>query len=464
MGDIGKILNESIKGFEAPYSSDMWDKISGQLSPMEDAFRDSVDGHEAPYNPASWDAIKGQIGSSSAWKQWVVGSAAAITLVVGGVSLFSSNTTEEISNAEKQLVSNNENALIVFDLNKDKNHDFTPNYSSQIFNENDTNYGNEENGSTIDPNQSEPVNGNDLIAGNDTNNSNDTDNSGTSASNEGNANSSGVDPVDVDNNNTTAPIAYSADFSVSTFEACQGEEILFNPKVIKNSSKISYNWTFGDESVMRNSTSPTHSYETPGTYTVQLVVKDRVSNEIYASEENTIVIHEAPKSNFTWKQNNELIPTVQFAQNENQEGIWKINGSPVSDKGQFEYTFRDKGEYQVSFESTNEFGCSSSYEENIQIEKDYNLLAPTAFTPNGNSTNETFIPIALTLMEKEFTMIIYSEDSRMVYQTANAFDPWAGQNITDNSLAPSGAYVWVVQLKNGNGQTEHYKGQVFLIR
>ena len=62
MNNIDKIVREALNGYEAPFDSAMWDKVSDQLSPMEDAFRDTFENHEAPYNPAAWSAIKNKIG------------------------------------------------------------------------------------------------------------------------------------------------------------------------------------------------------------------------------------------------------------------------------------------------------------------------------------------------------------------------------------------------------------------
>jgi hypothetical protein len=36
--------------------------------------------------------------------------------------------------------------------------------------------------------------------------------------------------------------------------------------------------------------------------------------------------------------------------------------------------------------------------------------------------------------------------------------------MIDNQNAASGAYVWVVKLKNKNGETEIYRGSVTLLR
>src|SRR5690606_34222460 len=100
----------------------------------------------------------------------------------------------------------------------------------------------------------------------------------------------------------------------------------------------------------------------------------------------------------------------------------------------------------------------------IVIENDYNLLAPTAFAPNGDGNYDNFIPQALLLMDVDFTMVIYDKGGLLMYQTNNAYMPWDGTNVNDNSPAANGAYVWMVQYKNANGETEMYQGQVIITR
>ena len=119
----------------------------------------------------------------------------------------------------------------------------------------------------------------------------------------------------------------------------------------------------------------------------------------------------------------------------------------------------------VSLHAENDQGCENTLQKTVSIEDDYNLLAPTAFSPNGDNLNETFIPSALKIMDGvEFNMTVYNEGANLVYQTSNVNIPWDGSNQIDNTEVPDGAYIWVVNLKNKNGIMETYKGQVLVVR
>ena len=120
MNNFDKIIKDAVDGFEAPFDPTAWDKLSNQLSPMEDAFRNAVEGHEAPYNPSVWSAIKGQIGGTSAILSWVGGTAAVIGLVAGFVYFWPGNneSTNQTPLANNEL---NEDKTEILNANQDHN-------------------------------------------------------------------------------------------------------------------------------------------------------------------------------------------------------------------------------------------------------------------------------------------------------------------------------------------------------
>jgi gliding motility-associated-like protein len=463
MSDINKILKEAVEGFEAPYDASIWENISSELSPMEDAFRESVKGHEAAYNPKAWSAIKNQIGSSSTLLQWIAGSAAAVTLVVGAIAFIPSDDSALTEQTSPSKIDNN--AAIVFNENKTTENKITTNTNTPLI-ENET------------LNNDQPV-GNMNIADNLSDNGDALVNDGGSDQNNGTTTPDqvGQEPVnpvdgmivvpmdDTPENNDIEEVVdfkYSADFSVSADEVCAGEKILFNPKVVKGNAI--HVWDFGDGTYSSESTA-SHVFENAGNYDVTLTIRDKNSNKVLASSKESVTINGLPSIEFTWEKDNAAIPTVDFINltEVGQDWSWKVNGRMISDKNEFEYTFREKGVYTVELSASNDNGCTNSVREEITVESDYDLFAPNAFSPNGDGQNETFLPKALLLVDKEFTMVVYNQAGNLVYATQSANEPWDGR-AADNSVAPGGSYIWVVTLKNGNGQLEEYTGQFTLIR
>jgi PKD repeat protein len=255
----------------------------------------------------------------------------------------------------------------------------------------------------------------------------------------------------------------SAEFSMSNSETCQFSPIKFNPKVIQGN--MVYHWNFGDGQSSEK-IAPEHEYDKTGEFNVVLQIIDSKTNELIAKTEKLVKVNEAPDVNFEWTKNIDAIPTISFSKKlkMNDNLLWNIDGRVLADKAEFEHTFRDAGKHKVTLIANNEFGCTSQMTKDIEIEgEDYNLFAPSAFTPDEN-VNNRFIPKALTLLDNPFTMNIYNQNGDLIYDTNNADMGWDGVNGLDNSAAPGGTYVWIVVLENNNGVKETYKGTFILFR
>ncbi|MGB1103663.1 MAG: PKD domain-containing protein [Crocinitomicaceae bacterium] len=478
MNNFDKIIKDAVEGFEAPFDPTAWDKLSNQLSPMEDAFRNAVKGHEAPYNPSIWSNIKGQISGSNSIINWIAGSAAVVGLVAGVVYFW---TGDNQSTIETPLANN----VIDIEADTESNSMSTDQYAENhgtndltafvnepaedqvISNENNNDQNVAENNDHINDNVHSHV-AQDNSADN---NSNTSNNSNTADQNESNSNEnhttdivSGLDNADRDQNIVVDAPEINAVIMLSGYALCQGDALVCSAK--RQEGNVTYTWKFGD-GTYGSGRSADHEYKTNGKFEVILTIRDAVSNKILATSHETVVVNEIPKLDFSWDQQNVVIPMLDFINLSDQASNWEwhVNGQIVSDQNQMAYTFREKGNYVVSLSAENEFGCENQIQKSVSIKDDYNLLAPTAFSPNGDNLNETFIPSALLLIDApEFNMTIYNESADLVYQTSDMNMPWNGSNQIDNTQVPDGAYIWVVNHKNKNGIMETYKGQVLVVR
>lgn len=466
MDKFEKIMKQAVEGHEMPFNPQAWENVSNELGDSFDQMmKESTSGYEAPYNPAAWEAVSGQIGAAnSAWK-WIAGTAAAVAVVVSSVYIYnsdSSDTTLNDKNLSTEVAINDGNSLA------DNNSNTTVGQNENI--NNDENHDNGfivENENQHDENSEE--NGNNVVDNGDTNNDNNENNNENGGSvvinpqnnvvnNNGNGNNNLVQNPEI--------IEYHADasFNASVSSICVKEKCIFTPEVMN--SDLIYIWNFGDGGISASMLG-SHVYKKAGDYSVTLEIKHPKSNKTLASSKETISINALPETNFGWEQSNEIIPTVNFINltDEAVKWAWNIKGLKQSQRNEFEYTFRKAGKYMVELTAENDNGCKKSTQKTITIEKDYNLLAPTAFSPNGDFKNETFIPEALKLMDVPFTMNIMNKSGDLVYTTQSANEPWDGRITKDNTLAPAGAaYIWRVVLTNSNGEPELYEGQVIIIR
>ena len=259
-----------------------------------------------------------------------------------------------------------------------------------------------------------------------------------------------------ENNISETPVII--DFNASALKACVGEEVNFINESSKNAGNLV--WDFGDGSTS-SETNPRHQYFTSGSYDVTLASESGIKKSI------TIKIDQTPSAvmNSERKLNGyQAIPLYVFgtATLPSETAVWNISDGSTLQGNNVTHLFRDAGNHTVELKVTNAAGCSSSLQTSIKTEK-FNLLAPEAFTPNGDGINETFIPEALPEMGVDFEMSVQNpRTGEVVYRTGNPLEPWNGKLNNVNHKLENGVYVWTVVLKENIVENKIFNGKISL--
>ncbi|MBK6952771.1 MAG: PKD domain-containing protein [Crocinitomicaceae bacterium] len=426
------------------------------MDKFEKIIKESVEGFEAPYDAQAWANVSAQLGKKGGGMKWIIGSAAAVALISGTVYMMQDDTATPVDQAlTENTIQPTEEVITnpVVSNPVDLNEGVTEGVSE-----------NNETGSTSNGVETAVTHS----SGSTTNGQNPTDHNTGSTGTEVNPTTTqtGTTTNNTSSNNdpeVIAPVKTNPRFVASNNAACMNTEFIFTPEEMNQN--VNFVWEFGDGS-FSNSKIASHTYTRSGTYNVTLSLKDAKTNKTLSKSAVEVVVNPVPAVNFAWEQSNNLIPTINFINltEDADKFAWDIKGVKTSTETQIDYTFRKKGTYIVELSAGNEFGCTNTIQKPIEVKSDYNLLAPTAFTPNGDNKNDYFIPEALRIMDVDFTMVVFDKSGKVMYQTTDVNMPWDGNNATDNSIAEDGAYVWKVQFKNMNGELEMYEGQVIITR
>lgn len=443
------------------------------MNNLESKFKQALENHEMDYDPKAWDSFKQKLdakdvaqpngGSNTLAKLGIAASVAGI-LSFGAYFLFfngGESTKTKSTDTERQadVIENPENKSkvdLVEEHSADVNHDHSNNNVNDIqvdesltkkdLIENDL--FNVEDKSKSDDFKKED----DLFAFEDD----------VKKVENGSKNGDGVvNPSDIQN------IHLNPNFSMEPVSGCEGMECVFKPKQ-KDVEGVEYVWDFGDGKVSKERT-PTHTFNKAGNYSVKLTLNYEISNQFVSEHsQEYLTVNAKPSIAFEIEQNSSssAIPEYEFVNRTDQaiSWAWNFGDNSNSTKKSPVHTYRKKGSYKVTLTAENAFGCTSSLTKRVTVDNDFNLLAPTAFTPDGDGLNDNFIPRALEIMNAEFTMSIFHKNGQLYYETNQVSRPWDGRYMMDNQNAPGGAYVWVVQVKNKDGETEVYKGSVTLLR
>jgi PKD repeat protein len=253
----------------------------------------------------------------------------------------------------------------------------------------------------------------------------------------------------------------------SITEGCPGTTIDFAAENLPNEGI--YLWNFGDGS-FSNKARPTHVFSKAGTFEVMLshssVGGSSVKNKPVADR---IVIHEIPKATFSFlKQEYEnSVPSVHF-ENRSQGAKsyhWDFGDGHTSTVAHPDHIYKQAGDHTVVLTVTNEKGCMDRMERTVHIAADYNLLAQSTFSPNGDGVDDVFIPEALKGLGVRFKLSVHDpRTGQLVYETSDAGRPWNGRIGNKGELCTAGDYVWMVEMKDGEKLGGTYNGTVGLLR
>jgi gliding motility-associated-like protein len=424
------------------------------MNKFEKNIKDAVEGYEAPYSADAWQSLNKAMGPSKATLlKWVASSAALLTLAVVGYTYFDQPDaiiTEELvaetihNKDSKAFIKKIENSI--YDANGQfiQKEEITDDSDFKLVTEHtpssETN--------TVEANIVEPIievkNTPEVLTPNEVS-------STTSA-----------DENQKEPKHNTEVLKASVITSNTT--QCLTNEFTFTPSVPKQNAI--YEWHLGDGTIINGSVA-NHKYDMAGHYLVELVLRDLKTREIIKTSPSVeITVLEVPNTSFTNEQSVTIEPITYFRNTttDYKTLVWEIENLKTSSLENFEYSFKNKGRFTVNLTATNENGCSTKTSEVITIEQNYNLLAPTAFSPNGDNLNDDFMPKALPLMQLPFTLTIYDRQGKLVYQTTDSSQPWDGISTQDGTLAPNGVYVWVCQLTKENGETEIYQNQIIIAK
>jgi len=244
--------------------------------------------------------------------------------------------------------------------------------------------------------------------------------------------------------------------SVST--VCAGVEVSF---ILSEPTKGTVVWQVDNGgSVLGNEL--THTFFEEGKHVVRATNIDEgeLSNEL------EITVNPKPEASFTMTESMEdgAIPVVHFNANASGEKYYRWSlGDGFSGNGEsISHTYVKAKDYEVSLYVMNKYGCSWTRYERFTNEKEFNLLAPNSFSPNGDGTNDEWFPKALESGYYKFELNVYDRNNRLIYSTQDPHGNWNGR--VNGTVAISGDfYFWNAVATDPDGIQQQYKGIILVV-
>lgn len=245
-------------------------------------------------------------------------------------------------------------------------------------------------------------------------------------------------------------------FTTSDSVLCQGKAVTFTGSYI-NIGYTGNTWTFGDGTTINNTNPIEHGYELPGTYLVSLTADYRVCPDTTIKKNITVFAYPAVNvgsdTSMCPNANPIQLTEVVNAGNAAAKWLWNTGDTTAS------ILVTQPGVYYTTVTLN---GCSSA--DSIWVKNDCYLSIPNVFTPNNDGVNDYFFPRQeLSAGATSFTMNVFNRWGQLIFETQNINGRgWDGKFNGQNQ--PEGVYIYTIDVSFKDGETEHYKGNVTLLR
>jgi gliding motility-associated-like protein len=226
-------------------------------------------------------------------------------------------------------------------------------------------------------------------------------------------------------------------------------------------------WQWYSDNVLQNQNTPNASfiYTVFGIKNIKLISSNGFCTD---TATQAVDLDNYIKADFETYEDNCPKEPVKFtskAIGKNLLYTWQFGDGGFSNDTNAVHTYFDFGTdktYNVLFTITNNLGCTSSITKPVNVLKVCGEFIPTAFTPNGDGTNDTFGPL-YAVKANDLIFRVFNRWGQKVFETNNWRQPWNGK--IKGVDAPTGAYVWSMQYINRDDKKPYQaKGTVVLIR
>jgi gliding motility-associated-like protein len=113
----------------------------------------------------------------------------------------------------------------------------------------------------------------------------------------------------------------------------------------------------------------------------------------------------------------------------------------VNQKAEFDLIPFETQQYSVT--ATNDKECSTTHFINVNVIKDYNLVANDIITPNGDGKNDVW-KINYITVYPDCDVIVFNRWGQEVYRSAGGYQNNWGGVANNGAELPDGAYYYVI--------------------
>ncbi len=253
----------------------------------------------------------------------------------------------------------------------------------------------------------------------------------------------------------------------SEFIGCRPANIFFDNLSTPIDDTYDIQWDFGDGGT-GTAISPTYIYENPGLYDVAVSITSPIGCATDTTFTNLIEVRPSPQAAFDYNPKG-LLSNFNSAASFFDRSVdavrweWDFNGLGRSVERNPQFTFPDTGQQVIQLVVTHELGCTDTTLALIDVIPEIRYFLPNAFTPNNDSTNDTFRGKGVMGGATDFVLTIWNRWGEQIFQTNDPEEGWNGRKNNTGKLSQNGVYLYIVKFNGPRGEPYEYKGTVTLV-
>lgn len=230
------------------------------------------------------------------------------------------------------------------------------------------------------------------------------------------------------------------------------QECVGEPVWLYASGASSYQWNTGE------TTSNIYEHLQDTNTTFRVIGKNICETDTASF---TIKVHPRPTASFTYTPQEPIVDeqiNLHYTGKGATDWTWYVSNQQdiPGDMTDPEISFDQKGIKNVTLVSENQFGCTDTAIENLNIIYESKIFVPDVFTPDGNGINDSFKAIGFNL--KNIHMKIYNRWGEQIFESFGVNDAWDGTFKGETVM--EGVYIYTIDAEATDGEHYYLNGNV----